>query len=122
MKELLKSLLVDDISANDFPETRRLVEGLDAKDARFPPLSLMYGETWQRCPEELRALLAAGDPSEHGYQLSAYGDPAFRARLKAFLRESESWIRAPSRFDEESAPLDVAVVWSGTRSALFDFA
>jgi N-succinyldiaminopimelate aminotransferase len=118
MRDIFTALLADQV-VSDAPEVSMILDGLKRQ---LDPISLMFGETWNRCPIDLRRELAAGEPFEHGYQLSSYGDPEFRRFLKSFLIETEAWLKPPSLFDISSLPLEVAAVWSGTRSVLFDFA
>ncbi|MFJ6687009.1 pyridoxal phosphate-dependent aminotransferase [Streptomyces werraensis] len=106
-------LLERSVSPNKLPDTIWLTRFLARGDG-LEPIMLGLGERWDGTPPGLLAGLVAAPPSAHGYQLSMYGLPRLRAVLRDYLRETHRL----TGFDDA---FQVAVSWTGTRSAMRDF-
>lgn len=78
---------------------------------------MSFGETWDRIPPGLADCLDHVPRSTHGYQLSLHGLPRLRTALAAHLTAAH---RLPG-FAERGREWEVAVSWTGTRAAMFDF-
>ncbi|NKZ03429.1 pyridoxal phosphate-dependent aminotransferase [Actinomadura latina] len=101
------------IRPNRLPDTEWLNAYTAAGSPAGEPLMLSLGETWSGTPPELLAALRRAPDTLHGYQLSMYGYP----RLRRVLREYVDATQGPL----PPAGWEVAVGWTGTRSAMFDF-
>ncbi|ADD42194.1 pyridoxal phosphate-dependent aminotransferase [Stackebrandtia nassauensis] len=115
--ETLNALLNDEILPSRMPDAGLLTDYLRTSDPRPEPICLSFGETWSQVAPGLAARLATEPVHSHGYQLSQYGLPALRLLVRDQLRREH---RLP---DDSQAGRDyeVAVGWTGTRSAMFDF-
>ncbi|MDQ3823384.1 MAG: hypothetical protein M3321_09110, partial [Actinomycetota bacterium] len=112
--EILRAQLLDEFPPA-FEEARWLADYVAAGSPSGPPVVLSIGEAWEGPPAELIDALARAPAHAHGYQLSAHGLPRLR-RLLARSLERE-YALSP----EDARRIRVAVSWSGTRNAMFDF-
>ncbi|MGH8794365.1 MAG: aminotransferase class I/II-fold pyridoxal phosphate-dependent enzyme [Stackebrandtia sp.] len=115
--DTLRALLDDDILPSRMPDVELLARYLKSERPHQDPICLSFGETWSQVAPGLAERLASDPIHSHGYQLSQYGLPALRLRVRDQIRDGH-------RLPETSQPgrdYEVAVAWNGTRSAMFDF-
>lgn len=115
--ETLNALLNDEILPSRMPDAALLAEYLKVQGPQPDPICLSFGETWSQVAPGLAARLRTEPVHSHGYQLSQYGLPSLRRRVREQLRHDH-------RLPDDSRPgrdYEVAVGWTGTRSAMFDF-
>lgn len=115
--ETLRTLLDDDLLPSRMPDVGLLVSYLKEGGRHGDPICLSFGETWSQAAPGLIGHLGVEPVHAHGYQLSLYGLPILR-------REVRDQIRRDHRLPAECAAgrdFEVAVTWTGTRSAMFDF-
>ncbi|BCL17403.1 pyridoxal phosphate-dependent aminotransferase [Micromonospora sagamiensis] len=115
--ETLRTLLDDDLLPSRMPDVGLLVDYLRSGRRHGDPICLSFGETWSQVAPGLVGHLEAEPLHTHGYQLSLYGLPVLR-------RQVRETIQCEHRLPAGSAPgrdFEVAVTWTGTRSAMFDF-
>lgn len=110
----LRALMDDDVRPNRLPDVAWLGEYLEAGARAGEPILLSLGETWASTPEALLAALRQVPPDSHGYQISMYGLPTLRKVLKEYVADTQRLPRTTS--------WELAVSWTGTRSAMRDFA
>jgi len=119
LRHALDAQLADIIPPNSLLDTDliRSYRAVGEPNGSLIPLAL--GEDWRGPPELLRRFLEeAHEDWTHGYQLSMWGEPAYRlsAREHAIAQqELEPFVQSGNE-------LEFAAVWSGTRGAIFDFA
>lgn len=111
---LLHRLVSDDVLPNHLPEVAWLRQYLSVGAPHGEPIMLSLGETWDHTPGELLEALRRAPHDTHGYQISMYGLPRLRRVLKEYIASTQ---RLP-----ETDAWEVAVTWTGTRSAMRDFA
>ncbi|RPF41105.1 N-succinyldiaminopimelate aminotransferase [Streptomyces sp. Ag109_G2-6] len=107
-------MLDDDVRPNRLQDVAWLREYQHRGSPVGDPLMLALGETWDHTPKALLDALREVPPHTHGYQMSMYGLPLLRRLMKRYVAESQ---RLP-----ESGTWELAVSWTGTRSAMRDFA
>lgn len=116
-RDLLQRLLVDDVLPNHLPDVKYLLKYLsgDSRNTKKvkDPILLTLGETWELTPRQLIEALITEHTEDHGYQLSMFGLPEFRQSLKRYIEKSERFTCGDR--------LEVAVNWTGTRSAMYDY-
>ncbi len=117
LKEALKELLGDTAHPNEMPDAPLLRDYLRAGCRHGDPIVLSFGETWTEAPPRLRGLLADLPAHADGYQFSMYGLPSLLSTLKK--RMAVEHRIEPRAF--ATGVIDLAVSWSGTRTAMFDF-
>lgn len=110
----LRALTDDDVRPNRLQDVAWLREYLAAGARAGEPILLSLGETWASTPEPLAAALRQVPDGSHGYQISMYGLPQLRKVLKEYVADTQ---RLP-----RTAAWELAVSWTGTRSAMRDFA
>jgi aspartate/methionine/tyrosine aminotransferase len=110
----LRQLVADDVRPNRLPDVAWLTEYLAGGARAGEPIMLSLGETWSGTPAPLLTALRDVPADFHGYQISMYGLPLLRRLLKDYVADTQ---RLP-RF----ALWELAVSWTGTRSAMRDFA
>ncbi|MFC0542579.1 pyridoxal phosphate-dependent aminotransferase [Kutzneria chonburiensis] len=110
----LRSLLADDVRPNRLREVAWLNEYLRSGAPAGEPILLSLGETWSQTPPQLLSALRNAPQDSHGYQLSMYGLPLLRRLVKEYVADTQ---RLPG-----NSSWEVAVSWTGTRSAMRDFA
>lgn len=110
----LRTLMTDDVRPNRLPDVAWLTEYLDSGAAAGEPIMLSLGETWSHTPTPLLEALREAPTDSHGYQISMYGLPLLRGLLRDYVADTQ---RLPG-----AASWEVAVSWTGTRSAMRDFA
>ncbi|MDI5961132.1 pyridoxal phosphate-dependent aminotransferase [Streptantibioticus silvisoli] len=110
----LRELLADSIRPNHLPDVAWLQEYLAGGAPAGEPMMLSLGETWDHTPAALLQALREVPSTSHGYQISMYGLPLLRNVLKEYVADTQ---RLP-----RTAEWEVAVGWTGTRSAMRDFA
>ena len=109
----LRELVADSVSPNRLRDVAWLRTYLDSGAPAGEPIMLSLGETWNQTPAALRAALRQVPDHSHGYQISMYGLPLLRRVLKDYVADTQ---RLPK---DES--WELAVSWTGTRSAMRDF-
>jgi aspartate/methionine/tyrosine aminotransferase len=117
MRTLLATLLADQVKPNHLPDTKWLLQYLEAGCPAGDPIFLSMGETWADVPSFLSSALCKVPEYSHGYQLSMYGLPQFRQALLSFAIDTQHLPAAA----EPGVEFDLAVTWTGTRSVMFDF-
>jgi aspartate/methionine/tyrosine aminotransferase len=103
---------------NYLTEVSWVSEYLDHRSPSGFPILLALAENWEGPAPGLRACLQTTPPWLDGYQFSMWGESSFR-------RSVGDWLRADQGLNElwnAGEPLAQASTWSGTRSAMFDFA
>ena len=110
----LSDLVRDQPSPARMPDAELLTRYAEQGSPHGPPVCLSFGETWNRAPAALTELLTTVPPHAHGYQLSLYGLGRLRQALRDHLVQTQG-------LDPAAADWEVAVGWTGTRSAMFDF-
>lgn len=114
---VLEKLLIDDIKPNHLSEVEWLMQYMSDGAAYGPPLFLSLGENWRSTPAKLVEKLATVPDYAHGYQLSMFGLPALRHKLKAYVKKDynldDQWDR--------SGAYNLAVAQTGTRAVMHDF-
>jgi aspartate/methionine/tyrosine aminotransferase len=110
----LRAMLADAVPPNHLPDVEWLQEYLAAGAPAGEPIMLSLGETWDHTPGPLLDALGRVPASTHGYQISMYGLPLLRNVLKEYVADTQ---RLP-----QSSSWELAVSWTGTRSAMRDFA
>ncbi|MGN9813418.1 aminotransferase class I/II-fold pyridoxal phosphate-dependent enzyme [Micromonospora sp. BQ11] len=116
MQHALTTLLADD-SPPVMPDAQLLRDYLRKGSPQGDPLCLSFGETWSEVATGLAACVDSTERSGHGYQLSMYGLPALRRALIPRLL-AEHGLDDPATWEGR---LDLAVTWTGTRSAMYDY-
>ena len=116
-RDILKLLLTDDVKPNHLTDVKWLMRYLNDECPKGDPIFLSLGETWSRTPKKLTSFLSDLPQYTHGYHLSMYGFPILRQIMRNYLIKSHS---IPSDI-VKGKKFEVAVTWSGTRSAMFDF-
>ncbi|HEY8983162.1 MAG TPA: pyridoxal phosphate-dependent aminotransferase [Streptomyces sp.] len=111
---LLRRMLDDDVRPNRLPDVAWLREYRGKGEPAGTPLLLALGETWDDTPRALLDALRRVPHDVHGYQMSMYGLPSLRRRMKRYVAGSQ---RLP-----DDGSWELAVTWTGTRSAMRDFA
>lgn len=109
----LRELVADSVSPNRLRDVAWLRTYLAAGAPAGEPIMLSLGEAWNQTPAALRAALREVPDFAHGYQISMYGLPLLRRVLRDYVAETQ---RLPK---DES--WELAVSWTGTRSAMRDF-
>lgn len=112
--EIVRAQLMDE-TPSTVEDAQWLVNYVTGGSPQGDPILLSLGESWGGPPARLRAGLAAAPDHSHGYQLSEFGLPRLRLVLKEFLREDHRLA------DRDADRVRVAVSWSGTRAAMFDY-
>jgi aspartate/methionine/tyrosine aminotransferase len=110
----LRAMLADTVPPNHLPDVAWLQQYLAAGAPAGEPVILSLGETWEHTPEPLLDALRGVPSSTHGYQISMYGLPLLRTVLKDYVADTQQLPRSPD--------WELAVSWTGTRSAMRDFA
>ncbi|MEC3978048.1 pyridoxal phosphate-dependent aminotransferase [Amycolatopsis sp. H20-H5] len=110
----LRALMDDGVRPNRLQDVAWLGEYLETGARAGEPILLSLGETWSGTPEPLLAALREVPADSHGYQISMYGLPTLRKALKEYVADTQ---RLP-----RGASWELAVSWTGTRSAMRDFA
>lgn len=110
----LRALVTDTVRPNHLPDVAWLEEYLAAGAPAGEPLMLSLGETYDHTPGPLLKALSQVPGSSHGYQISMYGLPELRTVLKDYVADTQRLPRTPG--------WELAVSWTGTRSAMRDFA
>ncbi|MFF3404543.1 pyridoxal phosphate-dependent aminotransferase [Streptomyces sp. NPDC002659] len=116
-KEILQDLLMLDDSAGGMPDAQLLRDYLTSGMPHGEPICMSLGGTWDRIAPGLAEFLSDTPKSAHGYQLSLHGLPRLRTALAEHLRSVHRIPDSAAR----GRDWDVAVAWTGTRSAMFDF-
>lgn len=110
----LHRMLDDDVRPNRLPDVAWLRAYRDGGSPAGEPLLLALGETWDSTPPQLLEALRKVPADTHGYQMSMYGLPQLRRTMKQYVKTTQ---RLP-----ENNSWELAVSWTGTRSAMRDFA
>lgn len=110
----LRAMLDDTVAPNHLPDVTWLRQYLAAGAPAGEPIMLSLGETWDHTPQPLLDALREAPANSHGYQISMYGLPLLRTVLKEYVADTQ---RLP-----RSDAWELAVSWTGTRSAMRDFA
>lgn len=111
---LIGDMLDDDVRPNRLPDVEWLRAYLDGGSPAGEPLLLALGETWEGTPPRLLDALRNVPADTHGYQMSMYGLPLLRRLMKQYVRTSQGL--------PDDGSWELAVSWTGTRSAMRDFA
>ncbi|MEU2157982.1 pyridoxal phosphate-dependent aminotransferase [Streptomyces sp. NPDC019396] len=111
----LDTLLERHVHPNRLPDTNWLDRFLARSDRPGEPILLGLGEVWGRTPQVLVDGLRDVPDAAHGYQLSMYGLPRLRSVLRQYIRDTH-------RLSRYEGDFEVAVSWTGTRSAMRDYA
>ncbi|WNV85804.1 pyridoxal phosphate-dependent aminotransferase [Umezawaea sp. Da 62-37] len=111
---LLDDLLTDSVAPNRLRDVGWLREYLAAGSPAGDPIVLSLGEPWGGVPDGLLAALRDVPGHAHGYQMSMYGLPRLRRSLRDYVARTQG-LPSDGRWE-------LAVGWTGTRSAMCDFA
>lgn len=113
--EHVRYLLDDELIPNSLLDIELLRSSIKNPNEREGPIILTMGESWAKTPSGLTEGLSETNHISHGYQFSLYGVPYFR-------KTAAKWVSLHERVDlGPSSPLQLAISWTGTRSAMFDF-
>jgi aspartate/methionine/tyrosine aminotransferase len=108
----------DTVAPNYLTEVSWVRDYLNHGSPAGTPILLALAENWEGPAPDLCASLQTTPPWLDGYQFSMWGESTFRRSVGDWLRAdqglNESWDAGES--------LAQASTWSGTRSAMFDFA
>ena len=113
MSGIPPELTDDSLPLSRLPDARWLKDYQDAGCPAGEPIMLSLGETWTGTPPALLDALRAVPDTAHGYQLSMYGLPRLRKALRTYVENTQGPL--------PPAGWELAVGWSGTRSAMRDF-
>ncbi|WP_394846242.1 aminotransferase class I/II-fold pyridoxal phosphate-dependent enzyme [Pendulispora brunnea] len=116
-QETLESLLEDDVLTSRMPDVGLLTRYLKDGCPHGAPICMSFGETWNQVAPGLVTRVTSEPRHVHGYQLSMYGLPVLRRTVRDYLIEDHGLAGVA----ETGRDFEVAVTWSGTRSAMFDF-
>ena len=106
-------MLSDRIVPNRLRDTVWLRDYLQEGSPAGPPILLSLGEPWSRTPQRLLEALPDVPTEAHGYQLSMWGLPVLRNALRTYVALTHQIDPGPQ--------WELAVSWTGTRSAMRDF-
>jgi N-succinyldiaminopimelate aminotransferase len=109
----LERLVDDTVTPNRLRDMTWLTRYLDSGSSAGEPIMLSLGESWGETPTGLLAALREAPDWSHGYQISMYGLPELRQTLRDYVADTQ---RLPP-----GRSWELAVSWTGTRSAMRDF-
>jgi len=116
-QETLESLLDDDVLTSRMPDVSSLTRYWKEGCPHGEPICMSFGETWNQIAPGLAAHVTSEPRHVHGYQLSMYGLPVLRRTVRDYLVDDHGLADVA----EAGRDFEVAMTWSGTRSAMFDF-
>ncbi|WP_394835732.1 aminotransferase class I/II-fold pyridoxal phosphate-dependent enzyme [Pendulispora rubella] len=116
-QETLESLLEDDVLTSRMPDVGLLTRYWRDGCPHGEPICMSFGETWTQVAPGLVTRVTSEPRHVHGYQLSMYGLPALRRAVRDYLIDDHGL----DSVAEAGRDFEVAVTWSGTRSAMSDF-
>jgi aspartate/methionine/tyrosine aminotransferase len=114
MNALLRPFREDTIGPNHLPEASWLRDYVERGAPAGAPIMLSLGESWSDTPAALIDGLRSTPLDMHGYEISMYGLPALRRALRDYISDDQGL--------PDDGRWELAVSWTGTRSAMRDFA